>query len=134
MAPITLVFGFLLIALGAGGYLAAEHKSVTALIPSFVGAPLVLLGLVALAVKERARMHVMHAAVLVGLLGFLGGLGNAIRVLMKPDGSLTSLAGLSTLGMTALCGLFVVLCVKSFIDARRTRQAREADEASGRTV
>jgi hypothetical protein len=124
MAPVTIVFGLLLIALGAGGYLAAEHKSITAWIPAFVGGPLLLLGLIAL--MGSARKHAMHVAVLVGLLGLLGGIGNAVRVMLKPDGSLTGLAGLSTLGMTLLCGVFVGLCVKSFIDARRARQARES--------
>lgn len=125
MAPVTVLFGVLLIALGAGGHFAAEHKSITAWIPAFVGIPLLLLGLLALALGDRGRMHVMHGAVLIGCLGFLGGVLNVVRVLMKPEGSVTNLAGLSTLAMTGLCGVFVALCVKSFIDARRARKAAE---------
>src|SRR5262249_27803182 len=75
MAKITMVVGMLLLIEGMIFYLAwrqlgAQHQSPTALIPAFVGVPLMLLGWLTLA-KPNLRMHLMHAAVTLTLLGFL---------------------------------------------------------------
>jgi hypothetical protein len=58
----------------------------------------------------------MHAAVIVGLIGFLV---PAIRVLMKISEFALSPAVISQLAMSAVCLVFVVLAVRSFITARR---------------
>jgi uncharacterized membrane protein len=122
MAPFAVAFGVLLCALGAWGYLGAEeeHRSVTALIPAFVGIALVLLGL--LAFREAWRKHAMHAAAALGLLGFVAA---GVRVGMKlaRDGNLEGRAAMATTGMALLCAVFVALCVNSFIAARRARRA-----------
>ena len=47
MAPIAMLFGTLLVILGGVLYGMAEVKSVTALIPSFFGIALIVLGVVA---------------------------------------------------------------------------------------
>lgn len=126
MAPFTMVFGILLVILGLAGYFAPEMfpggeqvtKSVTALIPAFVGGALFLLGVLAL--KENLRKHAMHAAATVGLLGFLGA---GVQFLRKAlgDSFAWGPGTISQAIMAVLCGVFVVLCVKSFIDARRAR-------------
>ena len=46
------------------------HEKHHALIPAFVGAPLVLAGLVGMV--ERFLKHAMHLAAMIGLLGCLG--------------------------------------------------------------
>jgi hypothetical protein len=122
----SILFGALLIALGVWGYVQslADKPSITALIPAFVGALLLVAGLVAL--KESLLKHAMHLAATVGLLGFLAGVGNIVRILVTPDKSLTGAPGISTLAMTALCAVFVGLCINSFVQARRRRAAREA--------
>jgi hypothetical protein len=125
MPIVSVVFGGLLIAVGLWAYLSTDGKSVTALIPAFVGAPLVVAGLVAL--KESLLKHAMHAAAVVGLLGLLGGLGNLARVAAR-GGDLTDTAGVATLLMTALSAAFVGLCVNSFVQARKRRAAREAQQ------
>jgi hypothetical protein len=53
----------------------------TALIPAFFGLPLVILGVLAL--QEGWRKHAMHAAVVVGLIGFLGGAFSLVRPLLS---------------------------------------------------
>ena len=116
MPIVSVVFGSLLTALGCWGWIGAEHQSVTARIPAFVGVPLVILGLLAL--KESLLKHAMHAAAALGLLGFLGALLNVIR-----KGTVEGRAGTSTVLMAVLCGVFVALCVNSFIQARRRRRA-----------
>ena len=78
MAKLALGFGLALIGLGAWGYLGATagHASLTALIPAAVGGLLLACGLVAL--REGLRMHAMHAAALVGLLGTLLAAGRGV--------------------------------------------------------
>lgn len=129
MQLITIGYGALLIALGVIGYIASGAASVTALIPAFFGLPVVVLG--ALALKENIRMHAMHGAVLIGLLGFLGalrGVPDALRVLV--GGEVERPAAAVSQGIMALASLvFVVLCVQSFIQARRNRKKAEADAA-----
>ena len=120
MAPLAVSFGVLLSLLGGILYAMAEVKSVTALIPSFIGIALILLGL--LARKENMRMHAMHLAALIGLVGFAGGAFMGIRGLTT-DRPATVWGG--SFAMAVLCGAFVALCVKSFIDARRARKQRE---------
>jgi hypothetical protein len=122
VARIALLFGGLLIVVGLAGFLGTGAEHVTALIPAFIGLSLVLLGWIAR--NEKLRMHAMHGAVLVGLVGFIGGvvrLINPISVLVSGGEIAKPMAPIMTALMTVLCGVFVGLCVKSFIDARRAR-------------
>lgn len=116
----TIVSGVLLILVGIFGYIFSiidGNYSPTALIPAAFGLLLLVLGLVARA-KESLRMHVMHVAVLVGLLGFAI---PAWRIISQISNIKVSLAVLSQIAMSVICLVFVILCVKSFIDARRSR-------------
>ncbi|MCG3127628.1 MAG: hypothetical protein CHACPFDD_02495 [Phycisphaerae bacterium] len=127
MPLITIVSGDLLIALGVIAYVATGKQSLTALIPAVFGLLLNLLGIIAL-VKPATLKHTMHAAAAVGLLGFLGG---AVMGLPKLPALLSGgevarpAAVYSQCTMGAICGVFVALCVKSFIDVRRQRAAQE---------
>lgn len=120
MSKIAMVFAVLLIALGVGGFALArpEQRSMTALIPAIAGVLIGLCGV--MATKPNLRMHAMHGAALVGVLGFIAPLGRIIPQTIKgspPEG----LALFSQAGMAALCLVFVILCVRSFVAARRTR-------------
>ena len=70
MAPIAILFGALLTLLGGGFfvYTGMDPQKITALIPAFFGIPLIVLGV--LARSEKLRMHAMHGAALLGLVGF----------------------------------------------------------------
>ena len=116
MAPLAILFGLLLSLLGVIFYAIAEVKSVTALIPMFVG--VVLAGLGFMALKARLRMHAMHGAALVGLIGF----GVPTYRLVKTLPEAEALPIMEQALMALLCLVFVVLCVKSFIDARPRRK------------
>ena len=122
MARIAIVCGLLLIAVGVWGYVATDAASWTALIPAMIGAVLILLGF--LAFKDHLRKHAMHAAALLGLVGFIVPLirlaPNFGALFSDPNPKLLANAATS-----AICLVFVLLCVKSFIDARRARQRRE---------
>lgn len=123
MPMLTQLFGALLTVLGVVLYALATpneetgRKSITALIPAFWGLALVVLG--QLAEKEKWRMHAMHGAALLGVLGLIMPLVMALPKLF--GGEELNLARSGQLLMALLCGAFTALCVKSFIDARRRR-------------
>jgi hypothetical protein len=121
---VSIVCGGLLIALGLWGYTATEAKSVTALIPAFVGGALAVLGAVAL--KESLLKHAMHAAAAIGLLGALAAAGRFVPKVIKSGLDTNDAATLSTGGMTVICAVFVGLCVNSFIQARRRRASQSS--------
>lgn len=118
--PKTAIYtGILLILLGIIGYVIGsmnDRGSITALIPAIFGIILFALGLVAQS-KESLRKHMMHAAAAVALLGFLAVAG---RLIPNLGGLTMSAAVLSQIAMAVICLIFVILAVKSFIDARRS--------------
>jgi len=67
--------------------------------------------------KESLRKHLMHLAVIVGLLGFILPAG---RLLSKVGELTLSAAVASQLAMAFLCLAFVVLAIRSFVIARRS--------------
>jgi hypothetical protein len=124
MARVTIAIACALIALGVSGYL--PHHAPTALIPAYTGAALLILGFLAL--NPDWRKHAMHLAAMIGLIGFLGAAVQLIRVLVA-DVPGTSLKVISLAGMTILTLLFEVLCVMSFVNARRSRTAPPPQQA-----
>jgi hypothetical protein len=123
MAKVTLVFAALLIALGLAGYLGSGSQHPTALIPAWFGVALGVFGLLAISPSENRRKIFMHVNVTVGLLGFIGGLVEAIRGYGKAASAETAgyliSAETSKALMAALMLIYVLLCVRSFINARR---------------
>jgi len=117
MPLVTRVVGFLLVLLGVVGYIGTGAASVTALIPAFVGALFLILAMVAR--NPEARKHVMHAAVAIALLAVLGGVPRIIAAVNSGD--LMRPAVLAQIAMAVILGVYVLLGVKSFIDARRAR-------------
>jgi hypothetical protein len=118
MPSTTRLIGLVLMVLGIASYVATGRTSVTALIPAFFGAVLVVLALVAR--NEAARRHAMHAAVAVSLIGALASLGRAVPAVMA--GEISRPAVISQLALAALLLVHVVLGVQSFIAARRARR------------
>lgn len=122
MPRITLVFSLFYIAIGLAGFFLTGAQHPTALIPAGIGAVLLILGL--LGGNEKLRMHVMHAALLVGLLALLG----TARGLFKlPDafaGTSDRPGAVYAQAATAVLSLvYLGLGVRSFIAARRARAA-----------
>jgi uncharacterized membrane protein HdeD (DUF308 family) len=116
-----MVFGVLLIALGAVGY--AEIHFIHAAIPGFFGFALVICGMLATTTNLKHRARWMHGAVLVGLLGFLGTVMSLPRIVQMAAGkTIVNPVGAEDQAATCvLCLVFVLLCVRSFIAARRAR-------------
>ena len=110
-------FGRLLILVGIVGYgygLTAGSASLTALIPAAFGLVLMLLGHAASA-RENLRKHLMHAAVLVAVIGFMMTAG---RLALKFSELNLSAGVVSQAAMAVICLIFVVLAVRSFAEAR----------------
>ena len=125
MARLTILFGIVLILLGGFGYVATGSHFPTALIPSAFGIVLAILGFFAHTPETKRRMLLMHIAVTIGLLGFLGTIKGGIidYLLMTINGQQFAhpAAVEEKAAMCVLLLVFVVLCVRSFIAARRAR-------------
>jgi uncharacterized membrane protein (UPF0136 family) len=123
MPTVSIVFGVLLIALGMWGYFGTGTSSPTALIPAVFGVLLAACG--AFAFNEKNLKMAMHIAATLALLGFLGSFSGLMKLpallsggdVARPD------AVIARSIMAVLSLLFLILCVKSFIDARRARKA-----------
>ena len=120
MPGTTRLFGLILIVLGVASYTLTGRTSITAMIPAFFGAALVICALVAR--KESARKHAMHAAVALGLLGAVAALARGVPAALS--GGAGRPAVLSQLAMGVLLLLYVALGVQSFIAARKARMGR----------
>lgn len=119
MPNTAILFGRLLILLGIIGYgygIYSGNASPTALIPAIFGLIIMVLGHVSNA-KESLRKHLMHAAVLVGLIGFIVPL---IRIFSKINDFSLTFASSMLIAMSLICLAFVLLCVMSFINARKS--------------
>ncbi|MGA8090245.1 MAG: hypothetical protein WCA10_23435 [Terracidiphilus sp.] len=123
MAKVTLVFAVLLIALGLIGYFGTGALHPTALIPTWFGVALGVFGLLAMSPSESRRKLFMHVNVTIGLIGFLGGAVEAVRGYLHAKSAgvaVDEIALASKLTMTGLLLLYAILCVRSFIAARRS--------------
>ena len=118
MPTTTRIVGFVLIGIGLVGYLATGAASLTALIPAMLGALLLILALVAR--SAEARKHAMHAAVALALLAVLGTLPRLLPALTARE--FARPAVIAQAAMVLVLAVYVLLGVKSFIDARRARQ------------
>lgn len=118
MANITIFLGFSLISMGLISYFATGMQSLTALIPAFFGLPLSIIGF--WGKGEKARKNAMHIAVALSFLGLIGTFSGLIKFIKfiggiqpeRPEAVIVQ--GV----MALLCLAYVILGVKSFIDAR----------------
>jgi hypothetical protein len=126
MPAITVLIGLMLILVGIGGFgysyaqTGASHP--TALIPAAVGILILLCGVIAI-FKENLRKHLMHGALLIALLGFLGTVMGAVKLFtLMAGGSVERPLAVVSQSLTAvLCLALVLLGIRSFIVARRDR-------------
>jgi hypothetical protein len=124
MAKLTIGFGVVLALLGAWGFVATGSAHPTALIPAYAGVLFVVFGALANSENPKRRMLWMHIAVTVALLLFLG----TIPALIDEARMLSGIAFPHPVAieekaaMSLLCLVFVGLCVRSFIAARKARK------------
>lgn len=123
MGKVTIGFGVLLILIAISGFLATGSNHPTALIPAVAGLLFCVLGVLANSREAKRRMLWTHIAVTVALLAFLGTIKADIDVFRLAHGATFAhpVAVEEKAAMSLLCLLFVLLCVRSFIAARRSR-------------
>lgn len=121
MRRATIVVGIVLILLGAIFYVATGAVSFTALIPSFFGIVLLILGVLARA--EKWRKHLMHAAFVVALIGAIGALRAVPQVFLLIAGHEIKrpLAVVEQIIMLVVLIYFIILGIRSFLAARRAK-------------
>lgn len=117
MPNLTLGYGLFLIAWGVAVSVLSDSNSFTSYVPSFLGAPIAVSGLMAKSNPER-RKDWMHVAVVFGLLCALGG----TRFFMVMGDGLDYASG-SMLMLFLTGSAYTALCVRSFIEARKAREA-----------
>lgn len=123
MARVTLIFAVLLVALGLTGYVGTGSQHITALIPTWFGVALALFGLLAMSPSESRRKLFMHINVTIGLLGFLGAGFRAAQEFVHSSSTgkpIDPIAVGAQIAMAVLLLVYVILCVRSFIAARRS--------------
>ncbi len=121
MTTITRAIGAVLIAVGLVAYLGTGAESVTAAAPAALGLLLLVFGI--LAGREHLHQHMIHAALVVALLGLVAS--------AMPLAELPALLGggeverpaavLASTAMALLCLVYLVLGIRSFAAARRSR-------------
>jgi hypothetical protein len=125
LAKLTIVFGVVLAVLGGVSFVMTGSAHPTALIPVWFGLVLILCGALASGDDPKKRMLWMHIAVTVGLLGFIFPAVRGVMALVKAHSEGVELAHPTAvyeqLLMALVCLIFVALCVRSFIAARRSR-------------
>ncbi len=123
MSKVTIGFGILLVLLGAWGFVATGSTHPTSLIPSGCGLLFLIFGALAGSENPKRRMLWMHIAVTVALLLFLGMIPAVIDEVRMLRGAYFAhpIAVEEKAVMSLACLAFVLLCVRSFITARRQR-------------
>ena len=115
MENISLIYGIFLILWGIGVSYLSDSNSITSYIPSIFGLPILLFAVLTLLIPSKKKL-LMHIVVTFGLIIFLGGL-DFFRSLGNPFENVW--ADSSKLMMMITGFLFTLLCVKSFIFARK---------------
>ena len=113
---LAMLSGSILILWGFFSYIASDSGSITALIPSFFGVSLLILGFLSIR-NESNKHHYMHASMIVALISVLGG----FRIFQIEDASNLTLA--SHLILLVVGIIFMVGGILSFRHARKLRES-----------
>ena len=115
MENISLIYGVFLILWGIGVSYLSASSSITSYIPSMFGLPILLFAILTLLIPSKKKL-LMHIVVTFGLIIFLGGL-DFFRSLENPFENVWADSSKLMMMITGL--IFTLLCVKSFIFARK---------------
>ena len=114
---IAIYEGSILVLWGIAAYIISDQSSITAMSPSFMGDPLLLLGILSERMPDM-RHHLMHASMVLALLMALGG----ARVFA--DFSDMSNLAISSHIIRIFVGVSCMVCgIMSFRAARLAREA-----------
>jgi uncharacterized membrane protein len=128
MVSNAISFGLALVLVGLYGYFGYDSGSLTALIPAVVGIVLIMAGLAVLEPTVEIRRNAMHAAAGVALLGAIAAWGRLATAPPDSEGEWMLIL------MGVICTVFVGLCVKSFIDAKKARESSQHESLDDENV
>ena len=114
---LTTLYGLFMVIWAFSISFITESSSITSMIPAFIGLPLVFIGIVS-TIKPTFRKALMHIAVLIGAIAFLGGL-DFFRSMFS-----NYYAGLSKLMLLITGTIYIYFCVQSFIFVRRQKKLK----------
>ena len=117
MEKVSIIYGLFLILWGMSVSNLSSSDSITSYIPSILGLLILFFALLALLLPNRKKL-LMHIVVTFGLIIFLGGL-DFFRSIGNPFDNFW--ADSSKLMMIITGFIFTLLCVKSFIFARKNK-------------
>ena len=112
---LTTLYGLFMVIWGISISLISGSSSITSMIPAFIGVPLAFIGFISM-IKPTFRKALMHIAVVIGIIAFLGGL-DFFRGMFD-----NYYAGLSKLMLLVTGFVYVYFCVQSFIFVRRQKK------------
>ena len=112
---LTTLYGLFMVIWGISISLISGSSSITSMIPAFIGVPLAFIGFISM-IKPTFRKALMHIAVVIGVIAFLGGL-DFFRGMFN-----NYYAGLSKLMLLITGFVYVYFCVQSFIFVRRQKK------------
>ena len=112
---LTTLYGLFMVIWGISRSLISGSSSITSMIPAFIGVPLAFIGFISM-IKPTFRKALMHIAVVIGIIAFLGGL-DFFRGMFN-----NYYAGLSKLMLLITGFVYVYFCVQSFIFVRRQKK------------
>ena len=119
METISIIYGIFLIIWGFAVNSLSSTFSITSLIPTFLGMPILFFSILGLIYSSKKKLF-MHIVVLFGLLIAIGGL-DVLRSIISGNFLILFWADLSKLMMLLTGSFFTFLCFKSFRFARSSR-------------
>ena len=117
IVDLSIIYAMFLIIWGMSISIISESNSITSLIPSILGLPILIFSYLSKVFPSKQKLF-MHIVVIIGLLIFLGGL-DFIRGFLTSNGMGSIWASSSKLMMLISGGVFCYACILSFMHARR---------------
>ena len=118
---VTLGYGTFLLLWGIAVSVLSGSESITSYFPSLLGVPLMVSGIMTMRMPEKRKLW-MHIAATFGLLCALGG----TRFFMVMSDGIDYASG-SMLMLLITGSAYTAFCVRSFIAARKARDAASAE-------
>ena len=112
---LTTLYGLFMVIWGISISFISGSSSITSMIHAFIGVPLAFIGFISM-IKPTLRKALMHIAVVIGVIAFLGGL-DFFRGMFN-----NYYAGLSKLMLLITGFVYVYFCVQSFIFVRQQKK------------
>ena len=117
IVDLSIIYAMFLIIWGMSISIISESNSITSLIPSILGLPILVFSYLSKVFPSKQKLF-MHIVVIIGLLIFLGGL-DFVRGFLTSNGMGSIWASSSKLMMLISGGVFCYACILSFMHARR---------------